>query len=178
MNDTLTHVALYLLDGAGVGQWALDESASSVTVRQKSLWGVIRGTFAEMAGEGEILADGTAVGTIRIAAASVRTGRKRRDARLRSPDLLAAHDHPQITFWLANVRLAAGSDVRVDGELEVRGVPEPISFPATITEARADAVTVTGEAAVDRRTFGMTPNRLGSLVGPATVRFDVRLTHR
>jgi polyisoprenoid-binding protein YceI len=161
-------VVLDLLDGAGVGRWTLDESASSFTFRHRVLWGVVRlrGAFTAVSGDGEILPDGTALGILRVGAASVRTGRKRRDARLRR--LLDVTSHPRIHFVVTNVRLTAAGSVRIDGELDVRDVPDLISFPATIIEVERDAVTLTGTVAVSSRTFG--------LRGRTAVRFVARFT--
>jgi polyisoprenoid-binding protein YceI len=170
MTDTLTHAVLDLLNGAGVGRWALDESVSSFTFRHRALWGLVRfqGAFTAVSGDGEILPDGTALGILRVGAASVRTRRKRRDKRLRH--LLAVSEHPRIFFVVTNVRLTAAGDVRIDGELDVRDVPDLISFPATITEVGLDAVTLAGSVAMRRRAFGI------GRFGRTTVRFVARFT--
>jgi polyisoprenoid-binding protein YceI len=64
--------------------------------------------------------------------------------------------------------------VRLDGELEVRGVALAMSFPAVLTEAADDAVSVTGEVVLDRKAYGVKRGRLGMLVGGTTASFELR----
>lgn len=55
-----------------------------------------------------------------VDAASVATGNARRDRHLRSPDFLAASEHPYVRFASAAARLD-GDSLMVRGQLSARG---------------------------------------------------------
>jgi polyisoprenoid-binding protein YceI len=71
----------------------------------------------------------------------------------------------------------ADGTVQVAGELTVRGISRPQSFPATVTGSGSDAVTLSAELTVDRGEFGMGWNQLGMLRGLTTVTVALRFTH-
>ena len=56
---------------AGPSTWTLDPAHSSVSLRSKSMWGLVtvRGAFGELAGNAEILPGGAARGRLEIGAA-------------------------------------------------------------------------------------------------------------
>src|SRR3984957_6734778 len=96
-----------LADGKLAGAWTLDGAKSSVGLRTKSVWGLVKvnGTFGQVTGEGVISAAGGATGTIAVAAASIDTGVKKRDGHLRSADFFDAAKSPDITFSATSVTL-------------------------------------------------------------------------
>ena len=65
-----------LADGKLAGAWTLDGAKSSVGLRTKSIWGLVKvkGLFTQVTGEAVISAAGEATGTITVAAASIDTG--------------------------------------------------------------------------------------------------------
>ena len=77
-----------LADPSVVGAWTVAPERSSVRFTNRTLWGLVKvtGHFAAIAGNGRIAADGSVSGRLVIAAASLRTGIRRRDEHLRSPD--------------------------------------------------------------------------------------------
>lgn len=173
----------------GPSRWTLDPAHSSVTLRHKSMWGLVtvRGAFGDLAGQAEIGADGSARGRLEIGAASLDTGNAKRDKHLRSADFFNAGAHPHIVAVLQQADLAGGTDlagsmgrtgdpVTVTGQLTVAGITRPLTFSATLAEVTESAVTVRAEAEVDRGQFDMTWNQLGMLRGPATVSVLARFT--
>ena len=78
------------------GLWQLDPSATTVAVRQKTMWGLVtvKGAFTAVTGQGEVRADGSAVGTLTLRAASLDTGNAKRDTHLKSADFFDADNHP------------------------------------------------------------------------------------
>src|ERR1039457_4956278 len=48
--------------GGRAGSWQLDPARSVIAIRHKTMWGLVnvKGTFTEVSGQGEILADGSA----------------------------------------------------------------------------------------------------------------------
>jgi polyisoprenoid-binding protein YceI len=162
------------------GHWLLDPERSSVAFQHKGMWGLVtvKGTFARVSGEGEVLPDGTGRGTVVIDAGSLDTKNAKRDTHLRSADFFVVDQHPEIRYAARGATRAADGGVAVTGELTVRGTTQPVSFTARATELAADAITLTGELAVDRTRFGMTWNQLGGLRGPATIALTIRFTRR
>jgi polyisoprenoid-binding protein YceI len=177
----------------GPSRWTLDPARSSVTLRHKTMWGLVtvRGAFGDLAGQAEIGADGSARGRLEIGAASLDTGNAKRDKHLRSADFFGADAHPRIVAVLDRAELhrdelhragrhraglAGGATVTVTGQLTVAGITRPLTFTATLAEVTESAVTVRAEAEVDRGQFDMTWNQLGMLRGPARVSVLARFT--
>src|SRR5690606_10581994 len=71
--------------GSWAGSWSLDPSRSSLRFRSSALWGLVKvhGEFTDISGEGSVAPDGTVSGRLEIAAASVDTGKAKRDRHLR-----------------------------------------------------------------------------------------------
>jgi polyisoprenoid-binding protein YceI len=158
------------------GHWALDAAASSVGIRNKSVWGLVtvKATFAKVGGEGEILADGTASGTLTIDAASVASGKSKLDTHLRSADFFDVEKFPEFTFAADRVVPKTADTAEVSGRLTVLGKTRPLDFTARTVAAGSDEVALTAEVEVDRSEFGMTWNRGGMLGSPTTVSLSLR----
>ncbi|MFI9804265.1 YceI family protein [Streptomyces sp. NPDC052301] len=158
------------------GTWQLDPTASTVSLRHKTFWGLVtvQGTFTAVTGAGEVRPDGSATGTITLEAASLDTKNAKRDTHLRSADFFDADRHPEITLSVGGTDRLDGDSVRVTGELTVRGVSRPLSFPARLAGASAEALTLEAEFDVDRAEFGMGWNQLGMMRGLTTVTAALR----
>ncbi|MGR3935083.1 YceI family protein [Streptomyces sp. BRA346] len=165
---------------AEAGRWILDPAGSAVRVRHKTFWGLatVSGHFTAVSGEGEVLPDGSARGSLVIDAASLDTRNPKRDAHLRGVDFLDTDRHPEITVAVSGAVPDEGATVAVDGELTVLGRTRPLSFTARLTEATADAATLTADVEIDRTGFGMTWNRLGMMTGAAAMTVTARFTRR
>ncbi|OAH14562.1 YceI family protein [Streptomyces jeddahensis] len=158
------------------GTWQLDPARSTVGVRHKTMWGLVtvKGTFTGLSGGGEVGSDGSASGSITLAAASLDTKNAKRDTHLRSADFFDADRHPEITFVVRSATAGGDKTVPVAGQVTVRGISRPLSFTAQLTEASADAVTLTTEFTVEREQFGMDWNQLGMMRGRTTVTASLR----
>ncbi|AGS72345.1 YceI family protein [Streptomyces collinus] len=158
------------------GIWRIDPAASAVSLRHKTFWGLVtvKGAFAAVTGQGEVRPDGSATGTVTLDVASLDTGNAKRDAHLRSADLLGADDHPEITFAVRSAERLDGDDVRVTGQLTVRGVSRPLTLTARLTSVTAEALALETEFTVDRDRFGVTWNQLGMMRGLTTVTAALR----
>ncbi|MFI0776614.1 YceI family protein [Streptomyces sp. NPDC021212] len=164
----------------GAGRWILDPAGTTVRVRHRTFWGLVTvsGVFTGVSGEGEVPADGPARGSLTVDAASLDTRNAKRDDHLRSADFLDTDRHPEIVFVVSGAVPGEGAAVRVEGELTVLGNTRPLSFTARLTEATADAATLTAEVPIDRTDFGMTWNRLGMMPGAAAMTVTARFTRR
>jgi polyisoprenoid-binding protein YceI len=156
---------------AAPASWQLDPSGSSASVTHKTIWGLVtvRGSFEQVSGSAEILADGAARGRIELGAASLNTKHAKRDKHLRSADFFDADKHPQIVAELTQATRAGEDSVAAEGTLTVAGVTKPLALTAKITEATPDAITLSAETEVDRADFGLTWNQLGMIKGKAQV---------
>jgi len=153
---------LLLKDATLAGSWTLDPSRSVVSLRSRSMWGLapVSGVFREISGDGTVTPGGEVTGTVAVAAGSVDTGNKKRDAHLRSAEFFDVGDHPHITVEVERVR-PSGAGATVTGTLSVRGRTRPVSFSARVSVADQGEVWLDAELQVDRSDFGMTWNQLG-----------------
>jgi polyisoprenoid-binding protein YceI len=171
------HAMTLARNGELAGQWKLDPQASQAEFRVRHFWHAItvRGSFTEISGEGTVGPDGTASGTLVIAAASLTTNNKQRDKHLRSADFFDAGNHPRVTVTVRQATPGAGGQLTAEGTLEAAGTAEPVTFTAEIIEASPDAVTLRASLTIDRSRFGMTwsPLRMAAMdaTGIVTARF-------
>ncbi|MGI5429207.1 YceI family protein [Streptomyces sp. CA-179760] len=158
------------------GLWQLDATASTVGIRHRTMWGLVtvKGSFGALSGTGEVRPDGSAVGTLTFDVASLDTGNAKRDTHLRSADFFDADHHPEITFAARGAELRDGDQVRVVGQLTVRGISRPLSLTARLTDRDAAGLTLDTEFSVDRDQFGMGWNQLGMIRGRTTVAAALR----
>ena len=127
-SEQLTALALQelLKDAALAGEWILDPSRSTVSLKSRSMWGLARvnGVFRQVTGNGEVS------GAITMAAASIDTKNTRRDTHLRSADFFHSDNYPHITFTADGIR-PSGQGVTVTGTLSVRDRARPLTFDGT-----------------------------------------------
>jgi polyisoprenoid-binding protein YceI len=141
------------------GRYDIDVSSSAVTFRTRHLFGLapVRGAFALQSGTVDVaepLADsGIQAG---IESASFRTGNPQRDRSVRSARLLNSAQFPVITLGNGHV----GADGRtVSGELTVRGVTRPVTFPVRLVAVSRESFTASAAIRLDRTEFGVTALR-------------------
>lgn len=153
----------------GPSSWVLDPAGSSATLRHQHTWGLatVTGSFSELNGTGEVLADGTGRGRLTIAAASLDTKNARRDTHLRSAAFFDVVDHPQIVADITSATRRDDGTVAVTGTLTVAGVTKPLQVDAKLSEASQQGLTITAQSDFNRADFGMTWNMLGMIQGLA-----------
>jgi polyisoprenoid-binding protein YceI len=154
------------------GHWVLDPARSSVTLSQKTMWGLVtvKGSFGTLSGGGEVSPDGAVTGSLAVDAASVDTKHKKRDKHLRSADFFDVETHPSFTFTVDAVSPgSADDDVVVQGTLEVLGQRHPLTLQAQLGDTAPGTVAVSTSAVIDRADFGMTWNKMGAMKGPTTL---------
>ncbi|MFB6782073.1 MULTISPECIES: YceI family protein [unclassified Streptomyces] len=166
-------------ESAATGSWTLDQDATTVALRHKTMWGLVnvKGAFTGVTGEGEVGADGSAHGSVTLDATSLDTGHAKRDAHLRSADFFDTDRYPTLVFTADSATPDARGNVEVAGRLTVHGTTRPLAFSARTTESTATAITLTAEIDVDRADFGLTWNKGGMIKGPATLALTVRFVH-
>ena len=109
-----------LADAALAGNWTLDPSRSTVSLRSKSMWGLapVKGVFRQASGQGTVSPAGDVSGTVTVGAASIDTKNKKRDTHLRSADFFDSDTYPDITVTVDQ----AGRPARVS--------PSPAASPS------------------------------------------------
>ena len=160
--STAPTVDTLLRDGQLAGSWTLDPSRSQVRLSSKSMWGLVsvKGVFTDVSGTGTVSPSGAVSGTITVAAGSVDTKNKKRDAHLRSADFFDADNHPSITVSVDGIT-PSETGAQVTGTLAVRDRTRPVSFGARVSAVDAAEVWLDAEVQVNRADFGLTWNHLG-----------------
>ena len=160
--STAPTVDTLLRDGQLTGSWTLDPSRSQVRLSSKSMWGLVsvKGVFTDVSGTGTVSPSGAVSGTITVAAGSVDTKNKKRDAHLRSADFFDSDAHPDITFTVDGIR-PSGQDITVSGALTVRDRTRPVAFQARAFTVGSREVRLEAEVRINRGDFGLTWNQLG-----------------
>ena len=111
--------------------------------------------------------------SIVVAANSVYTADKKRDAHLRGPDFFNVKQYPKISFKSSTVT-RSGKQWKVAGKLELHGVVRPVTVVLAQVGAGKDPwggyrVGFEGSFEIKRSAFGMT-----KMIGPASD--EVRIT--
>jgi polyisoprenoid-binding protein YceI len=117
------------------GTWRIDPDHSEITFSVRHLMTTVRGVFTDFGGRIDIAEDVFASAAhAEIIIASIDTRNAERDELIRSPQILDAANHPNITFAARFVspartgRRARHPRYTVEGELTIRGVTRPVSL--------------------------------------------------
>ena len=164
--EQITPVALQelLTDPALARNWDLDPSRSTVSLRNRSVWGLVpvNGAFRQVTGSATVSPAGDVTGEVTVAAASIDTKNTRRDTHLRSLDFFDSDNYPDITFTCESIR-PSGQDVTVSGILRVRDRSRPLTIDATAAVRRDGEVWLDATARINQADFGLTWNLLGTV---------------
>jgi polyisoprenoid-binding protein YceI len=140
----------------------LDPERTAIEWRTRSMGLIpVRGTATAVSGEARITPGGSATGTLRIDAASIATGNKRRDEHLRSKHFLDVAAAPMIVFAAVDASPSASTAIDIDGTLTIRAETRALVVHADIRES-GDSVTLSTDVEIDRRLWNM---RWGTKLG-------------
>lgn len=146
--------------------WRIDVTHSELTFRIRHLVSRVRGTFRQWAGT--ITADSAnwdhGSVQVTIQTASIFTDNERRDNHLRSPDFFAADSFPTITYQSIRVT-RSGNDLRIEGNLTLRGVTRPVVLSGQFTGVMPTAqggsrAGFQATTRINRLDFGVAYNRV------------------
>lgn len=160
--------------------WQIDASHSEVSFRIRHLVSRVRGGFNDFSGS--IVADPANLSTgtvqVEIKTASIDTNNERRDNHLRSGDFFDAPTHPTITFRSTRVE-ANGRDLKVHGNLTMRGVTRPVVLEGRMLDVGGVAgkrrIGFEASTTINRMDYGVTWNRAAE-GGGAVLGDDVEIT--
>ncbi len=163
--------------GAGPVTYQLDPNHTFVTFEVRHFGtSTLRGRIGPVTGE--VTVDRAAKSgdvRLRIPMATLDTGLRVLDARLKEPDLLATAEYPEAYFVATRFQFdAAGGVKEVRGEFTLRGVGEPLSLYATSFACRHDAMPVRDVCGGDF-VADLKRSRFGATFGEPFVSDDVHL---
>jgi polyisoprenoid-binding protein YceI len=145
------------------GTWEVDPAHSRIGFAVKHLGiATVRGYFKEFEGTLD-LDEGRAYGTVKTASLDTNVGT--RDEHLRSPDFFEVGRYPEMRFESTEIRPLGEDIFEIEGDLEIRGVTNPIVLRAEFQGSETDpwdnvriGLEVRGE--LDRSEWGMTFNQV------------------
>jgi polyisoprenoid-binding protein YceI len=146
------------------GTYNVDPKHSNVgfAVRHMGI-ATVRGSFQEFAGRIDATGGApTLEGTVQVA--SITTGDEQRDGHLLSPEFFDVERHPEIRFHSTASEVADDGSIRLNGEIEIKGVTRPIELVGTVAEGGTDPwgnerIGFEVETELDRREFGLNWNQ-------------------
>jgi polyisoprenoid-binding protein YceI len=161
--------------------WRLDANHSAVGFRVRHLgisW--VNGQFRSWTAD--IVYDPAnpeaASVTARIQTNSVNTNHERRDADIRSGNYLAVDSFPEMTFVSRRVERVSGSQLRVHGDLTLRGVTRPVVLDTemlgVMNGTRQRRIAFTATTTINRHDYNVRFNRLTE--GAQIVGDEIRIT--
>jgi polyisoprenoid-binding protein YceI len=138
--------------------YKVDVEKSSLTWVGKKLTGSHNGSIALQSGN--LIFDGKKLngGNFVINMATIKDADKsaRLEGHLKADDFFGVDKFATSTFTVKKVTPAAGNTVTVTGDLTIKGVTNPIAFPATLTWNSDGSVTaVADKITVDRTKYGI-----------------------
>ena len=145
--------------------WRLDPLRSRIEFQVGLFGGLarVRGAFTRHEGTLDLSRDPAV--DLTIDAASLTTGRARRDAHLRSAAFFDVERHPLLRFVSESAALT-GTRLHIRGRLHAAGRSVPLAIEARLSRDDED-YELTAAATVDQRRLGMTYSPAG-VIRPAT----------
>jgi polyisoprenoid-binding protein YceI len=159
--------------------WSLDPVHSHVGFAVEYGVGTFRGSFAGVEASLQVAEDGGVTLTGTAPVNGVRVQDENLAAHLQSPDFFDAERTPAIEFRSTEVE-RDGDEVRVAGELAIKGAAVPVTAAGKVVDPAVDAhgntrFGLTLETVVDRTEFGLNWNMELPNGGPALAN-DVTLS--
>ena len=148
------------------GTYAIDPTHSRIGfVARHAMVTKVRGSFNEFDGAGHFDAENPANSSLQltIQAASIDTRNADRDAHLRSNDFFDMERHPEITFASTGVEQVDAENLRVTGDLTIKGVTKPVTVDFEYAGAAVDPfgnqrIGFEGKTTVNRKDWGVNWN--------------------
>jgi len=139
------------------GTWSVDRVHSDVGFAVAYMAGTFTGRFSEF---DVSVTNGVVEGSARVASVQVKDTNL--EAHLQSPDFFDAERHPELSFRSNSVE-RNGDELKIDGELTIKGHTEPVQITGVISEPIVDPYGGTRyglklEATIDRDRFGISWN--------------------
>ena len=139
------------------GTWTVDKVHSNVGFAVDYMAGTFTGSFSDFDAE---VSDGVLKGSAKVASVQVKD--ENLAAHLQGPDFFDAERYPELSFESKAIE-ADGDQLKIDGEITIKGHTEPVEITGVYTEPFEDPYGGTRfglklEATVDRDKFGVSWN--------------------
>jgi polyisoprenoid-binding protein YceI len=146
------------------GVYNVDPTHSNVgfEVRHMGI-ATVRGTFRGFTGKIDASGDAPVLeGSVDVA--TVDTGEENRDGHLKSPEFFDVEQAPQITFHSTATEAGADGQIRLQGEITIKGTTKPIELTGTLAENGEDPwgnerIGLELSSSIDRRDFDLKWNQ-------------------
>jgi polyisoprenoid-binding protein YceI len=135
--------------------YTVDAAKSTITWVGKKVTGSHNGTIALQSGSLAVNGKNVTSGTFVIDMASIKDadGSAKLEGHLKADDFFGTTKFPTSTFVITKVA-GSGANVTVTGNLTIKGITKPLSFPATVTvNADGTASALAGKIVVDRTKY-------------------------
>lgn len=135
--------------------YTVDAAKSTITWIGKKVTGSHNGTVALQSGTLAVNGKSVTGGTFVIDMTSIKDadGSAKLEGHLKADDFFGTTKFPTSTFVITKVA-GSGANVTVTGNLTIKGITKPLSFPATVTvNADGTASALAGKIVVDRTKY-------------------------
>lgn len=105
--------------------------------------------------EGDLAYNGKSLkrGSFTMNMSSITSDNARVTAHLKTDDFFSAEKHPTSTFEITKVTAAGAERVNISGNLIIKGISQPLTFPATVKKQKDLVVAVASGIRVDRTKY-------------------------
>src|SRR3954464_1971402 len=110
------------------GTWTVDKVHSDVAFAVDYMAGTFTGSFSDFDAE---VSDGVLKGSAKVASVQVKDPNL--EAHLQGPDFFDAERSPELSFQSKSIE-RDGDQVKIDGEITIKGHPEPVEIPGVVTD--------------------------------------------
>ncbi|MBM2823330.1 MAG: polyisoprenoid-binding protein [Thermoleophilia bacterium] len=143
------------------GTWSIDPAHSAVEFHIKHLGlATVKGRAPVVSGAIGGGEEPSIQGT--VAVASITTFDENRDGHLQSPEFFDVERYPELSFESTEIEFR-GDDLRVEGELTIKGITKPVTLRGTFVGSGVDPwgndrVGIDLEGTIDRTDWGLNWN--------------------
>ena len=133
--------------------YTVDTEKSSINWTAKKVGGGHAGTINITAGSFVHNGKSLTKGSFLINMASITSDNARVTTHLKSDDFFAAEKNPNSKFEITKVTPAGTDRVNIAGNLTIKGITQPLTFPATVRQQKDVIVAVANGIRVDRTKY-------------------------
>jgi len=133
--------------------YTVDVANSSIGWSAKKVGGGHTGTVKIT--EGSLVYNGKSLqkGVFLMDMSSITSDNARVTTHLKSPDFFSAEKNPSSKFEITKVSAAGKERVNISGNLTIKGITHPLTFPATVKQGKDVVVAVASGIRIDRTKY-------------------------
>ena len=133
--------------------YTIDAASSSISWSAKKVGGGHTGTVKIT--NGSLVYDGKSLqkGVFLMDMSSITSDNERVTTHLKSPDFFSAEKNPTSKFEITSVSPGGKDRVNITGNLIIKGITHPLTFPATVKQGKGVLVAAASGIKVDRTKY-------------------------